>query len=132
MISTELQELFKLTTKLRASLEENSLDVRLVKDSIVVVATGSFTFSIRNPTRTLLKKGQQMPLYFDSKDKKIENNFTMSNVNFLVGFDDLEGDFTLEVYNEGALVMKFKEVTLTTVNEIKGIVEGYAESIDKV
>ena len=66
-----------------------------------------------------------MPLYFDSKDKKIENNFTMTAVNLLADFEDLEGNFTLEVYNEGALAMKFNEVTLTTVNEVKGIVEGY-------
>ena len=100
-------------------------NVRLLKDNIVVADTGSLTLSIRNPTRTLVKKGQQMPLYFDSKDKKIENNFTMTAVNLLADFEDLEGNFTLEVYNEGALAMKFNEVTLTTVNEVKGIVEGY-------
>ena len=101
-------------------------NVRLLKDKIVVADTGSLTFSIRNPTRTLVKKGQQMPLYFDNKDNKIENNFTMTAVNLLADFEDLEGNFTLEVYNEGALAMKFNEVTLTTVNEVKGIVEGYA------
>ena len=106
-------------------------NVRLLKDNIVVADTGSLTLSIRNPTRTLVKKGQQMPLYFDSKDKKIENNFTMTAVNLLADFEDLEGNFTLEVYNEGALAMKFNEVTLTTVNEVKGIVEGYVESIAK-
>ena len=107
-------------------------NVRLLKDNIVVADTGSLTLSIRNPTRTLVKKGQQMPLYFDSKDKKIENNFTMTAVKLLADFEDLEGNFTLEVYNEGALAMKFNEVTLTTVNEVKGIVEGYAERVDKV
>jgi hypothetical protein len=101
-------------------------NVRLLKDNIVVADTGSITLSIKNPTRTLVKKGQQMPLYFDSKDNKIENNFTMTAVNLLADFEDLEGNFTLEVYNEEALAMKFNEVTLTTVNEVKGIVEGYA------
>ena len=101
-------------------------NVRLLKDNIVVADTGSITLSIKNPTRTLVKKGQQMPLYFDSKDNKIENNFTMTAVKLLADFEDLEGNFTLEVYNEEALAMKFNEVTLTTVNEVKGIVEGYA------
>jgi hypothetical protein len=33
-------------------------NVRLLKDNIVVADTGSLTLSIRNPTRTLVKKSQ--------------------------------------------------------------------------
>lgn len=85
---------------------------------------------MKNPTRVLIKKNPPIPICFDSKDKKIENNFTIEEAQILIDFEDLEGIFTLEIYEEDVLKMRLNKIILTTVNEVKEIIEGYAKSIE--
>ena len=61
--------------------------------------------------------------------KKFENNFSIKDVKILIHSEDLKGIFTLDIYKENVLKIRFNDVTLTTVNKVKGVIKGYAKSI---
>ena len=90
-------------------------------DQLVGAAKEDINLSYRNPPATHKKKSNQtIPDFYNTKDKF---SFSLTNVEFLTEFENLEGDFTVDFFSEKGLMIKLHH----TVDEVNCKLEGYSE-----
>lgn len=107
------------------NIQTNNFSAKLLKGNKLIAEVDKITLTLKDPTKILIKKNKSVPLYFSSK--KIEYTFKAESSNLSFPYDDLEEDFSVDIYDKGKVIVMLNGVTLTLVNEVQGMIEGYAK-----
>ena len=94
-------------------------------DQLVGAAKEDINLSYRNLPATHKKKSNPtIPDFYNTKDKF---SFSLTNVEFLTEFENLEGDFTVDFFSEKGLMIKLHHTVITLLDEVNCKLEGYSE-----